>query len=154
MRTMMTARTGTQAARSPVAWRRDRHRNIFLPAPILAFAAMISAAGPVAMAQDRPIVPPRPVPALSADGPVSQIAPQRETGPAATRQALEREISRLEADIAALARLIDWQEQLTRAAGTDPVAARRQRRARSGCLETPLAPFCDRLAGMYREEGQ
>ena len=65
--------------------------------------------------------------------------------------ALEAAILRMEGEIAELARLAEWQAQLLSAARTDPVGARRQRRTRSSCLKTPLATWCDRLNGMYRD---
>ena len=66
--------------------------------------------------------------------------------------ALEAATLRLEGEIAELGRLADWQARLLSAARTDPDGARRQRRTRTACLETQLAPFCERLNGMYRDD--
>ena len=135
------------------------------------FAAMLLCAGPAGEVAAQASDPPRPVPALLADGPVSRSVPlESETGPAHdgaglasagevpgdTRheqimRALEAAILRLESDIAELDRLAKWQENLLAAAKTDPDGARRLRRVRSSCLKTPLAAFCDRLNGMYRD---
>ena len=66
--------------------------------------------------------------------------------------ALEAAILRMEGEIAELGRLADWQARLLAAAKTDPDGAGRQRRTRASCLKTPLAAWCGRLNGMYREE--
>ena len=112
--------------------------------------------------------PPLSVPTQLAEGPVpipqsSGIGPlengsdrgveqdRADTGHDETLAALEAAILRLEGEIAELGRLADWQARLLAAARTDPDGARRLRRPRSSCLKTPLAPFCDRLNGMYRD---
>ena len=90
---------------------------------------------------------PAPVLKSTGAGPVVGAA-----GHDATRAALETVILRLEGEIAELDRLAEWQARLLAAARTDPDGARRQRRTRSSCFKTPLAAWCDRLNGMYREE--
>ncbi len=94
---------------------------------------------------------------VAAGFPASDLPAQDDARHDATRhgetlRALEAAILRLEGEIAELGRLADWQSRLLAAARTDPDGARRLRRPRSSCLKTPLAPFCDRLNGMYREE--
>ena len=81
----------------------------------------------------------------------AQIAPMSTMSHAQTLGRLEAAILRMEGEIAELARLSDWQARLLSAARTDPVGARRQRRPYASCLETPLAAWCDRLNGMYRD---
>ena len=78
---------------------------------------------------------------------------RRSSHSSASLALLEAAILRMESEIAELGRLADWQARLLDAARTDPDGARRQRRARSSCLKTPLAAFCDRLNGMYRDHG-
>ncbi|WP_419738601.1 hypothetical protein [Ruegeria sp.] len=73
---------------------------------------------------------------------------------AALRQALERALIRLEADIAELRHLRDWQRRLIDAARSDPEGARKQRREHASCANTALAPYCARLTGTYRQEAE
>lgn len=68
------------------------------------------------------------------------------------RDALSREIARIEAEIAELERLMRWQEDLARIARTDPAEALRQRRPMADCLASALAPLCDDLTGLFRPE--
>ena len=81
----------------------------------------------------------------------AQIAPMSTMSHEQTLGRLEAAILRMEGEIAELARLSDWQARLLSAARTDPIGARRQRRPYASCLETPLAAWCDRLNGMYRD---
>ena len=75
-----------------------------------------------------------------------------ETGAEDVRDALSREIARIEAEIAGLERLMRWQEDLARIARTDPAEALRQRRPMADCLASALAPLCDELTGLFRPE--
>ncbi len=71
------------------------------------------------------------------------------------REALAREIARIEADIAAIEGFKLWQAALTRIARTDPAEALRQRLPMSECRASVLAPLCDELTGLFRpEEGE
>lgn len=68
------------------------------------------------------------------------------------REALSREIARLQAEIADLSRLMRWQQDLTRTARTDRAEALRQRLPMTDCRESALAPLCDELPGLFRPE--
>ena len=74
------------------------------------------------------------------------------TGAEDVRTALAREIARLKAETAGIARLMRWQADLTRTARTDQAEALRQRLPMSDCLESALAPLCDDLGGLFRPE--
>lgn len=69
------------------------------------------------------------------------------------REALSREIARLQAEIADLSRLMRWQQDLTRTARTDRAEALRQRLPMSDCLASALEPLCNELTGLFRPEG-
>ena len=68
------------------------------------------------------------------------------------RDALSREIARLQADIAGIERLMRWQADLARIARTDRAEALRQRLPMSDCRESALAPLCDELTGLFRPD--
>lgn len=68
------------------------------------------------------------------------------------RTLLAAEIARLESDIAALDELAAWQREMIRAAASDPAGTLRQRRPMGQCLASPLAPVCDVLTALFREE--
>ena len=68
------------------------------------------------------------------------------------RDALSREIARLQADIAGIERLMRWQRDLTRTARTDRAEALRQRLPMEDCRASALAPLCDELTGLFRPE--
>ena len=68
------------------------------------------------------------------------------------RDALSREIARLQADIAGIERLMRWQRDLTRTARTDRAEALRQRLPVEDCRASALAPLCDELTGLFRPE--
>ncbi len=74
------------------------------------------------------------------------------TGAGDARTLLAAEIARLEGDIAALGELAAWQREMIRAAASDPAGTLRQRRPMAQCLASPLAPACDVLSALFREE--
>ena len=113
----------------------------------VAHAASESRSHPILLAQEALAVSPS-----GASGPVeNDRADISGISYTETLAALEAAILRLEGEIAELGRLADWQARLLSAARTDPVGAWRQRRPYASCLKTPLAAWCDRLNGMYRD---
>ena len=84
-------------------------------------------------------------------GPLSQ--PPDGTAADRARADMRRIVLRLEAEIAELARLRQWQGQLLEAARINPGDAARQRRPVAACRRSVLAPWCDDLDGMFAGGG-
>lgn len=68
------------------------------------------------------------------------------------RSVLAAEIAEVEGAIAALEDLIAWQNEMTRAASSDPAGTLQQRRPMSECRASPLAPVCASLAALFRDD--
>ena len=68
------------------------------------------------------------------------------------RSVLAVEIADVEAEIAELQDLIAWQNEMIRAAASDPAGTLRQRRPMAECRASPLAPVCASLAALFRDD--
>lgn len=94
--------------------------------------------------------------AAFAAAPVSHPAWAQESAgiqePVGVRSVLAAEIAGLEGDVAALEDLAAWQNEMIRAASSDPATTLRQRRPMSECRASPLAPVCASLAALFRED--
>ena len=118
-------------------------------ASVLALAMYAGSAGAQSEFGDPPDpLPPAP-PSATADGTSGATPAYAARNTAATRAALGDVIGALEADIAALDALLAWQAEMARSAARDPAATLRQRRAMERCLDSPLAPVCDRLTALF-----
>jgi len=68
--------------------------------------------------------------------------------------ALSREMARMKAEIALVARFAEWQDRLLRTARVDPDEALRQRLAVSECRAGFLAPLCDDLGYLFAPKAE
>ena len=118
-------------------------------ASVLAITLYAGSAGAQPEFGDVPDPPPPAPPSATADGTSGAAPADAAQNTAATRAALGEVIGALEADIAALDALLAWQAEMARSAARDPDATLRQRRAMDRCLDSPLAPVCDRLTALF-----
>ena len=90
---------------------------------------------------------------LPGTGPSALTLPDGTTPEAAeVAAALSREIARMKAETAVVARFAEWQERLLRTARVDPDEALRQRLPMSECRASFLAPICDELVYLFAPE--
>ena len=66
------------------------------------------------------------------------------------RAMLGTELRQMRRDMEGLARLAAWQQELLRAARSDPAGALRQRRPMADCLASALAPLCGELTSLFQ----
>ena len=66
------------------------------------------------------------------------------------RAMLGAELRQMRGDMEGLARLAAWQQELLRAARSDPAGALRQRRPMADCLASALAPLCGELTSLFQ----
>ena len=137
-----------------------------LAASLLFMAAPASAQGQSGPEEALPMgtvggttIPVSPVTATAPDsdagsgtGPSALTLPDGTTPEAAVAAALSREIARMKAEIAVVARFAEWQERLLRTARVDPDEALRQRLPVSECRASFLAPICDDLGYLFAPE--
>lgn len=83
---------------------------------------------------------------------LAHAASAQATGAGDARTLLAAEIARIEGDIAALDELAAWQREMIRAAASDPAGTLRQRRPMAQCRASPLAPACDVLTALFRDD--
>lgn len=79
-------------------------------------------------------------------------APGKGQGAGDARSVLAAEIAGVEGAIAALQDLIAWQNEMIRAASSDPAGTLRQRRPMAECRASPLAPVCASLAALFQDD--
>ena len=79
-------------------------------------------------------------------------APGKGQGSGDARSVLAAEIAGVEGAIAALQDLIAWQNEMIRAASSDPAGTLRQRRPMAECRASPLAPVCASLAALFHDD--
>ena len=66
------------------------------------------------------------------------------------RAMLGAELRQMRRDMEGLVRLAAWQQELLRAARSDPAGALRQRRPMADCLASALAPLCGELTSLFQ----
>ena len=90
-----------------------------------------------------------PEPAANAPGTALTVPDGSAPEAAEVAAALSREIARMKAETAEVARFAEWQARLLRTARVDPDEALRQRLPMSECRASVLAPICDDLGYLF-----
>ena len=90
-----------------------------------------------------------PEPAANAPGTALTVPDGSAPEAAEVAAALSREIARMKAETAEVARFAEWQDRLLRTARVDPDEALRQRLPMSECRASVLAPICDDLGYLF-----
>ena len=68
------------------------------------------------------------------------------------RKVLAVEIANTEGAVAELQDLVAWQNEMIRAASSDPAGTLRQRRPMAECRASPLSPVCPYLGALFHED--
>ncbi len=127
--------------------------SVLLPAgPAQAQAPRAQQTGDIAGAPitlDETDAPATPEPAANAPGTALTVPDGSAPEAAEVAAALSREIARMKAETAEVARFAEWQNRLLRTARVDPDEALRQRLPMSECRASVLAPICDELGYLF-----